>query len=410
MRASFLAPILVGFFVAAACSGNNHVSQVGDGAGTGASGNGTGASGNGTGNGTGTGGSNGLNVGSGGSSASGNGTGTGGNDRLDPDSACATSSANGEPIPVDLYFMVDITGSMNCPVPEDPKTPCQVDPGPPYSTTTRWTVESAALSAFVSDPLNKGLGMGINFFPSQNNLCNAATYVQPKVEIGTLPGAAMALDSAIMGQTPGGNTPTQPSLDGALQHAAAWATAHPTHKVAVVYATDGYPKGCDANNTIAAAAMLAAAAFKGTPSIATYVLGVGSNLADLNTIATSGGTKTAFLIDTTQNAATQLATALASIRTTAVVGCTYTVPAPPAGQTLDTSKVNVTYTDGIGKVSDVLQDPPGTVCAKGSGWEYSADGSQINLCGSLCTSVKADPGGSLQVLFGCATIVGSPPK
>ena len=110
-------------------------------------------------------------------------------------------------------------------------------------------LESAALSAFVGDPMNKGLGVGINFFPSQNNICTPATYVKPKVEIAALPGSAMALDAAIMGQTPGGNTPTEPSLDGALQHAMAWAKANPTHKVAVVYSTDGYPKGCDANNT-----------------------------------------------------------------------------------------------------------------------------------------------------------------
>ena len=400
MRAGFVTPVLLGFFVAAACSGNNQTSKVNGSAGSVASASGPGA---------GVGGDI-LNVGTGGSSASGNGTSNAGSDTLDSDAACATSSANGEPIPVDLYFMVDITGSMNCPVPEDPQTPCEVDPGPPYSKTTRWTVESAALSAFVSDPLNQGLGVGINFFPSQSNLCNAATYVQPNVEIGTLPGAAKALDGAIMAQTPGGNTPTQPSLDGALQHASAWAKAHPTHKVAVVYATDGYPKGCGASNTIPAAATLAAAAFTANPSIATYVLGVGPNLTDLNSIAMSGGTGKAFLIDTTQNAATELATALASIRTTAVVGCTYNIPAPPAGQALDPAKVNVTYTDSKGKVTSVLQDPPGTDCAKGAGWQYSSDGKQIDLCGSMCTSVKAEPGGRLQVLFGCATLVGGPLK
>jgi hypothetical protein len=396
VRLSLVAPVLLGFLVAAACSGSN-TSEVSGGAA---------ASGN-TANGSGVGGS-GLSLGSGGSSASGNGTGTGGSGTFDPNSACATSSANGEPIPVDLYFMVDITGSMNCPVPQDPMTPCEVDPGPPYSKTTRWTVESAALSAFVGDPMNKGLGMGIRFFPSQNNICSAATYVKPAVEIGVLPGSAMALDASIMAQTPGGNTPTVPSLDGALRHAAAWAMANPTHRVAVVYATDGYPEGCGGNNIIPAAAALAATAFKGKPSIPTYVLGVGPNLTDLNSMAMSGGTTKAFLIDTTQDAAMQLSAALASIRTTAVVGCTYAVPPPPAGQTLDPTKVNVTYTDSKGKVTTVLQDPPGTTCANGMGWEYSANNTQIDLCGSLCTSIKANPGGSLQVLFGCATQVGKP--
>ncbi|HEY5376747.1 MAG TPA: hypothetical protein VIK01_23860, partial [Polyangiaceae bacterium] len=164
------------------------------------------------------------------------------------------------------------------------------------------------------------------------------------------------------------------------------------------------------NNTIDAAATLAAAAFAGKPSIPTYVLGVGPNLTDLNKIAMAGGTNTAFLIDTKGDAAGQLAKALASIRTTAVLGCTYTIPAPPAGQTLQPGLVNVNYTSSKGVTSKVTQDPAGTTCAKGNGWEYSADGTEINLCGALCDSVKADPGGKLQVLFGCATEVGMPPR
>ncbi len=401
MRLRLIAPVLLGFGIAAACGGNNDTSKVSGG---------SAASGNGTGNGSGVGG-NGLILGSGGSAANGNGTGEGGDGTFDPDAACATSSANGEPIPVDLYFMVDITGSMDCPVPDVAgKAACEVQPNPPFSKTTRWTVESAALSAFVSDPTNAGLGMGINFFPStnQNTICDAATYVKPAAEIAALPGAAAALNMVIGAQTPGGNTPTEPSLNGALQHAAAWAKMNPTHRVAVVYSTDGYPEGCDATNTIAAAAADAAAAFKATPSIPTYVLGVGPNLANLNSIAMSGGTTKAFLIDTSQDAATQLSAALASIRTTAVVGCTYTIPPPPAGQALDPNKVNVTYTNPKGVVTNVLQDPAGTSCTDPTamGWEYSPDGTQINLCGSLCTSIKADPGGNLKVLFGCATVVG----
>jgi hypothetical protein len=303
--------------------------------------------------------------------------------------------------------MVDITGSMHCPVPDVMQ--CDVEPPKPWSMTTRWTVESAALKAFMDDKANAGIGVGINFFPTNNGICNAASYVTPAVEIAALPGAAMNLDRVIDMQMPGGQTPTVASIDGAIQHAQAWAKANPTHRVAVVYSTDGYPMGCN-NNTIDNAATLAAAAFAGKPSIPTYVLGVGPNLTDLNKIATSGGTKAAFLIDTKADAATQLAQALASIRTTAVLCCAYTIPAPPAGQTLQPGLVNVTYTNSKGAVTKVTQDPAGTTCAKGNGWEYSSDGTQINLCGAVCDSVKADPGGKLQVLFGCATEVGMPPK
>ena len=212
-----------------------------------------------------------------------------------------------------------------------------------------------------------------------------------------------SLDSTIDAQTPAGNTPTVPSIQGALAYAQGYATANPTHHVSVVYATDGYPMGCDGNNTIDNAAAAAAAALSGTPSIQTYVLGVGRNVASLNQIAASGGTTQAYLIDTTGDAAAELATALASIRSNVLLGCTYTIPAPPAGQQLDLSKVNVEYTDPSGHVTDVLRDPSQTACTQG--WQYSADKTQINLCGSLCDSVKANPGGKLKVLFGCTTQV-----
>ena len=394
MRLSYVAPLVFGFFAAIACGGSDQ-SQVGGGAASSNNIN-TGTAGNG------------LSLGGG---ANGTGNGAGGGDAFDPNSACATSAADGEPIPVDLYFMVDITGSMNCAVPDKKGPACTANPpgGAPITGESRWTVVSAALKKFVGDPKNQGLGVGINFFPNPMNICRVATYATPLVEIGPLSTTGQMISNAIDLQEPDGQTPTVASLTAAVRHAAAWATAHPTHRVAVVYATDGYPMGCN-NDSIEGAAQEAKAAFAATPSIPTYVLGVGPNLADLNSIAMNGGTTKAFLVDTTQNAATQLTAALASIRTSSVVDCTYTIPAAPAGEALEPGKVNVNYTDSAGKVTKVLQDPPNTPCAKGSGWQYSTDGKEINLCGALCDNVKADPGGKLQVLFGCATEIGNPPK
>jgi hypothetical protein len=395
MRIKFAVPAAVVFLAAlGACGGSTHDGFESHG--------GSGGPGGGTGNGGG------LVVGSsGGTNTGGSPASSGAGIAFDPDAACAASSADGEPIPVDLFFMVDITGSMNCPVPDDAKMPCEVDPGPPYSSTTRWTVESAALKDFIANMANDGMGMGIAFFPSTNDICAPATYTVPTVEIGALPGNATQLDTAITMQTPAGNTPTVPSLDGATMHAAAWAKANPTHRVAVVYATDGYPEGC-IGNTIPAAAAIAAAAFNATPSISTYVLGVGSNLTSLDMIAAAGGTTKAFLIDTTGNAAAEFAAALSNIRSTALLGCTYTIPPPPAGRKFDPNEVNVTYTDPTGKVTDVDEAPAPADCATADGWQYSTDQTQINLCGALCTTIKAAPGGSLKVLFGCATVMAPP--
>jgi hypothetical protein len=301
--------------------------------------------------------------------------------------------------------MVDTTGSMNCPVPEDPTiAACEVDPLKPYPTT-RWTVESAALKAFMDSSSNAGLGVGIRFFPDSADICNATVYQTPAVPIAALPGNATALDAAVTGQTPGGNTPTYPSIQGALAYAKAYAMQNPTHKVAVVYSTDGYPKGCDASNTIANAVTAADTAFKGSPSIPTYVLGIGRNVANLNSIAVAGGTTQAFLIDTLGDAATQLSTALASIRTQTKVTCQYIIPPPPAGQAFDPTQVNVQYTSSSGTVTSLSQDATAGCTA---GWQYSADKKQINLCSDTCNTVLADSGAKVTVLFGCATILKGP--
>lgn len=398
MRLGHVAPVAFGLFVALACGSNNDESKV-DGQGTAATGNiNTGQAG-------------GLGVGNGPGSG-GNGTGAGAS--VDPDNACATSAADGEPVPVDLYFMVDTTGSMNCLVPEDPMRPCNNDPGAPgQNETSRWELLSAALKTFMTDPANQGLGVGVRFFPSNRNECSVNSYTRPTVAIGPLSMTSAPIVNAIDDVEPEGTTPTVPSLTAAIQHASGWAKDNPDHKVVVVYATDGQPKGCGNNNpsnTIESAATVAKNGAAANPSILTYVLGVGPGLENMNTIAASGGTTKAFLVDTAGDAAAQLSAALAAIRGSVALDCTYTVPAPPAGQTLDPSRVNVNYTDAKGVVTKVLQDPADVTCDQGSGWKYSADGKQINLCGALCDKVKADPGGKLQVLFGCVTEVGEPPK
>ncbi|MEO6602632.1 MAG: vWA domain-containing protein [Polyangiaceae bacterium] len=393
MRLGFVAPAVLSLFVAIACGGSADPSQV-QGGGSAANGNGDGVGG-------------GLVIGGDGAAASGN-TAYGSGDSFDPNSACANSAADGEPIPVDLYFMVDTTGSMNCPVPD--QGPCDADPGPPKTGESRWTLVSAALKSFVTAPANQGLGVGINFFPSKDDrqLCQASAYAKPLVEIGPLSTTGAAISTNISQQMPGGQTPTVPSLQAAIEHAATWAKANPTHRVAVVYATDGYPKGCR-GNTIDAAAALAKAGFAATPSVPVYVLGVGPNLTNLDSIAIGGGTKKAFLVDTTQDAAAQLSAALATIRGNAVLDCTYSIPPAPTGQSLEPGKVNVNVTNSKGVATKVLQDPAGVSCDKGTGWQYSSDGKQINLCGAACNAVKADPGGKIQVLFGCTTEVGNPP-
>ena len=340
----------------------------------------------------------------GGTTGNGGSTGKGGASGSVGDDACVEGSVNGAKATVALYFMVDISGSMNCHIPEaDP--PCTTDPRDTFPTT-RWTEAGPALQSFFSSSGSNGMWAGINFF-SQNNSCNARDYMDPAVEIAALPGNATAINNAIMNQDPAGYTPTVPSITAAIDHARDWAEAHDDQQVVVVYMTDGYPLGCDGgNNTIANAASVAADGFSGSPSIRTFVLGIGPNLTDLNQIAMSGGTGQAIFINTGMDVNQQLLDALNAIREDVSVDCTYTIPTPANGQTIDPAKVNVRITTSAGTRDVGMDDPSDSSC---NGWEYSNDMSQIVLCGDACDAIQNDPSPGLEVVFGCRVTGTEPP-
>jgi hypothetical protein len=342
----------------------------------------------------------------GGSSSGGTGN-VGGN--LDPDAACASTSRQSSKAVVALLFMVDVSGSMYCTVPEaDPDNPCtghssDPDQGAP---SWRWNELKPALKDFFSSSSSAGMWAGIDFF-SGNISCDSGEYEDMEAEIALLPGAATAINTAIDGQDPEGQTPTVPSLTGAVAHAQDWEATHPDHAVVIVYATDGYPMGCGNNNTIDNAADIAAGAYD-DDGIRTYVLGVGPNLDDLDRIAQSGGTTTAFHIDTNSaNVTEELAAAFNEIRMDVAVECTYNLPDPPAGEQLDLMRVNVTYTNGSGNETTVGFNGDAN-CTEG--WQYANNNTQIVLCGSTCDMVKADNAARIDVAFGCSTVIVDPPR
>jgi hypothetical protein len=329
------------------------------------------------------------------------GSGAGGSaGSLNGDSACVDDSVTGNRAVAALYFMVDISGSMNCPVPEA-SPPCEVDPGND-PMPSRWTEASQAYKDFFGSPAASGLWAGISFF--SGNSCDPGAY-GPEVEIAALPGNASALAAAVDDQDPSGNTPTVPSLSAAIDHARDWAAAHTDQQAVVVYATDGYPRGCSQNNTIDEAVNVAAEGYMGTPRVHTYVLAIGPNLGDLNRVAAAGGTEAAIAINTGMDVGQQLIDALNDIREEVDVDCTYQIPNPPAGQTINYNQVNVRITTAAGEQNVGKDDPSDSTC---NGWQYSADMRQIVLCGEACDAIMNDPNPGLSVLFGCETVIEPP--
>jgi hypothetical protein len=107
-------------------------------------------------------------------------------------------------------------------------------------------------------------------------------------------------------------------------------------------------------------------------------------------------------LDMTQetNFSTALNDALDQVIAGIPLSCEFALPSPPPGQQLDPGRVNVTYVSGADS-QDLGRDTSGDCMA--DGWDYTADGSHIRLCGALCDQVKADPTASISIVLGCTT-------
>ncbi len=84
------------------------------------------------------------------------------------------------------------------------------------------------------------------------------------------------------------------------------------------------------------------------------------------------------------------------------------MPAPPPGEKLDPTKVNVTFTPTGGAAVTIEQDASKPCEGGANGWQYSADMKKILICGDWCKKLKADPSSKLTIALGCATKVKPP--
>jgi hypothetical protein len=403
--------------------------------------------------------------------------------------SCASSTQQATELPLDLYLMLDTSGSM-----DDLVAPQK----------SKWNSVVSALTAFLNDPASAGIGVGLQYFPLtqagvptscttsaqcgaagpcffkacgvtgsavypcdtsadcpgnaacgaigqcqydhdvvcaptggdcgndtnnfplgtcqafttstciQGDSCTVSDYTTPAVPIALLPGAAAALTASLAARAPTGNTPTAAALEGAVDQAQSFAKANPGHSVVAVMATDGIPDECTPDD-IPTIATIAAAGLAGTPSVKTFTIGVfapgdvPSGTAALNQIASSGGTKQAFVINTTsQDVETQFVAALSAIRG-ASLPCQYEVPLPDGGN-VDYGEINVQYTSSAGVSSGLPYVESAARCGTGGGWYYDVDPAQggtpsaVIVCPTTCTTLQNDSTGRVEVVLGCQTV------
>jgi hypothetical protein len=184
---------------------------------------------------------------------------------------------------------------------------------------------------------------------------------------------------------------------------------HPDRKSVIVLATDGEPTGC-APNTPQDVANVAAGALASSSAIQTFVIGVGSSLQSLDLIAEAGGTNQAYLVEDA-NAAASFAAALEQI-CGAASPCDFVIPTDGAQGKVDPTQVNVELTP-TGSSTPVLiaqtSDGSAATCGPEGGWHYDNPSAPqaIKLCPASCSVVnggEVQPGGSVQVQFGCETV------
>lgn len=317
--------------------------------------------------------------------------------------SCASASAAGELQQLALAFAFDVSGSMG------------KGDEPYHDKSLKWDPIVAASKAFFDSDDIARVSASLVFFPTEDedDRCDAESYADPDVPLTQLPSSEFS--DAIDAVTPEseddwrGGTPTLAVIQATVDYVQALRAAGSTARHAIVLVTDGTPQGCDdEDDSVDAVAEAVAAA---SADIPTYVIGVANpvtdeepeppdNVSSLNQIAQSGGTESAFLIDTGNATDTiaKFSEIIQSIRSQGL-SCEVDIPPPPNGMTFDQDMVNVSLT------IDNEPHPLGysALCSEPEAWHFDDEAapSRIVLCDDTCALTKSAAEPSLQVEFGC---------
>lgn len=337
--------------------------------------------------------------------------------------SCAESEGEADLVPANLLFVVDKSGSMNCnppPIDNTCSVPEKVDPG----ELSKWEITQDALTgpngALQTLAGQAGISVGMSLFPLDDN-CQVVESGDTTVPIALLDQDQMtALQNAIDVEADG-QTPLAGAAIRGLEalRLGIHAGDLPGDNYLVVM-TDG-AETCqpDALDDLLAYVEQALEYY----DIKTYAIGAPGSEGSrtlLSQIAILGGTRKSddcaetptqasesCHIDLTESTdfEADLGSEFQGITEATTQTCEYDIP---QNALIDPSKVNVEYTPTGGQTELIAQDPPATgdeQCEGAEGWQYTADGTQIVLCGQICQDVLADPGAEVRVVFGCKETV-----
>jgi len=315
---------------------------------------------------------------------------------LNQDSACAATTAEAKPVPLDIYLILDATGSMG--------SDCNVGSG----TASKWCRSVNSIAGFVQDPSAVGNRMALQFFSSSiNATCSGTYYANPKVALGELPANVQPIINALNAQAPSGLTPTEAALRGIASFTKAKQT--PGRVMIGILVTDGDPTDCNESDATLANIV---GNHLATNGIKTFMIGMtGATFSSLETIAVKGGApahanycaagvNSCHYYSVGDGDPQAFVAALKQIQQSAI-GCTYQMPTTDAGL-INPDKVTVQYTPGGGAAQELQKVDSEAQCVAGA-WYYdnNANPTLISLCKQTCDTVQADSNAKVDILLGC---------
>ena len=310
---------------------------------------------------------------------------------------CATAEYEAKLRPLDLLVLLDQSGSMT-------------------EHDDRWTPTTNAIKSFVSSPESAGIGIGLQYFPlgkDDDEKCEGATYAEPSVAIAPLPGNAQAMIQSIDAHyfdkenccdaPEHQGTPTRPAMEGVFAYLREWLAQHPERDAVALLATDGEPSECDDNDIEDVSRVMSEAA-SATPSIESYVIGIGDQ-EDLEELAAAGGTgQGAFAVDGTGGMTEkQLLETLNKIRGESSQ-CDFD---SPSGMHADPNLTNVETTSPTRPRAKLVKVGKPEDCARATqgGWYHEDNTKRIHLCPEVCKSIRTEPSLKVNIVVGCASVV-----
>lgn len=325
---------------------------------------------------------------------------------FDSNQACVGREAGTELAPAIVELLVDTSLSM--------------DERAPGSSRSKW-VETRRVMLDAIELMPATTSVGVTFYPDVEVGADECFDREADVEVRPLGSETseqrQELGRAFERESPRGSTPTHDAYRYALDELARVSGVGERFLVLITDGTPTYALGCEGSGTpqdpADPAPLIPEAASALGRGIKTFVIGSpGSEGAreSLSQMAQAGGTAASgcshdgprfchFDMTEEEDFAEALSDAFAAIAGIAL-SCTYDIPEPPKGETLDLSKVNVLFRPpGAAARETIPQSAPGTCL---DGWQYSDDRTQILLCGPTCDRVSSSTG-LLSLELGCNT-------